>query len=129
MRYAQLTTVQFLYETVAPALCAITKQAFAVACPLAEHLSTAPGITRTVFYLLLNTMTSATAPSNSSISQSRIWALAWPVMLSNITVPLLGLVDSAVLGHLPDAVHLGAVAVGAQVFTLLFWSFGFLRTH
>nr|WP_246624605.1 MATE family efflux transporter [Oceanobacter mangrovi] len=48
-------------------------------------------------------------------------------MLSNITVPLLGLVDSAILGHLPDAVYLGAVAIGAQLFTLLCWSFGFLR--
>lgn len=71
------------------------------------------------------TSESAAAP----VSQRRIWALAWPVMLSNITVPLLGLVDSAVLGHLPDATHLGAVAVGNQLFTLLFWSFGFLRTH
>ena len=61
------------------------------------------------------------------ISQRRIWALAWPVMLSNITVPLLGLVDTAILGHLPDAVYLGAVAIGSQLFTLLFWSFGFLR--
>lgn len=69
------------------------------------------------------TSESAAAP----VSQRRIWALAWPVMLSNITVPLLGLVDSAVLGHLPDATHLGAVAVGNQLFTLLFWSFGFLR--
>lgn len=60
-------------------------------------------------------------------TQSRIWALAWPIMLSNITVPLLGLVDTAILGHLDDAVHLGAVAVGSQLFILLFWSFSFLR--
>jgi multidrug resistance protein, MATE family len=60
-------------------------------------------------------------------TQGRILAIAWPVMLSNITVPLLGLVDSAILGHLPDARHLGAVAIGAQLFTLLCWSFGFLR--
>lgn len=68
----------------------------------------------------------APAPA-SGVTQRRIWALAWPVMLSNITVPLLGLVDTAILGHLPDAVHLGAVAVGSQLFTLLLWSFGFLR--
>lgn len=61
------------------------------------------------------------------VTQSRIWALAWPIMLSNITVPLLGLVDTAILGHLDDAVHLGAVAVGSQLFILLFWSFSFLR--
>lgn len=64
---------------------------------------------------------------NWSATQSRIWALAWPIMLSNITVPLLGLVDTAILGHLDDAVHLGAVAVGSQLFILLFWSFSFLR--
>lgn len=60
-------------------------------------------------------------------TQTRIWAIAWPVMLSNLSVPLIGLVDSAVLGHLPDATHLGAVALGAQLFTLLVWSLGFLR--
>ncbi|MCD8521660.1 MAG: MATE family efflux transporter [Saccharospirillaceae bacterium] len=67
-----------------------------------------------------------TAPSLAA-TQRRIWMLAWPIMLSNITVPLLGLADSAVLAHLPDPQHLGAVAIGAQLFTLLLWSFGFLR--
>ena len=59
--------------------------------------------------------------------QTRILQLAWPIMLSNITVPLLGLVDTAVLGHLDDVSYLGAVALGSQVVTLLLWSFGFLR--
>ena len=48
-------------------------------------------------------------------------------MLSNITVPLLGLVDTAVLGHLSEVSYLGGVALGGQVVTLLLWSFGFLR--
>lgn len=69
----------------------------------------------------------ASADTAHGVTQRRILALAWPVMLSNITVPLLGLVDTAILGHLTDASHLGAVAVGSQLFTLLFWSFGFLR--
>jgi MATE family multidrug resistance protein len=59
--------------------------------------------------------------------QKRILQLAWPIMLSNITVPLLGLVDTAVLGHLDEVSYLGAVALGSQVVTLLLWSFGFLR--
>ena len=59
--------------------------------------------------------------------QTRILQLAWPIMLSNITVPLLGLVDTAVLGHLSDVQYLGAVALGSQVLTLMLWSFGFLR--
>lgn len=60
-------------------------------------------------------------------TQGRIVHIAWPVMLSNITVPLLGLVDAAILGHLSEVHHLGAVAIGAQLFTLLCWSFSFLR--
>ncbi|MCP1313637.1 MULTISPECIES: MATE family efflux transporter [unclassified Halomonas] len=57
----------------------------------------------------------------------RIWALAWPIILSNVTVPLLGLVDTAVVGHLPDARYLAAVTLGATLFGFLYWGFGFLR--
>ncbi|PRY66872.1 MATE family multidrug resistance protein [Vreelandella songnenensis] len=57
----------------------------------------------------------------------RIWAIAWPIILSNITVPLLGLVDTAVVGHLPDARYLAAVTLGATLFSFLYWGFGFLR--
>ncbi|MFE8073296.1 MATE family efflux transporter [Marinobacteraceae bacterium S3BR75-40.1] len=57
----------------------------------------------------------------------RLWSLAWPLMLTNITVPLLGLVDTAVLGHLDDARFLGAVAIGANLFSVLYWTFGFMR--
>src|SRR5690554_372825 len=48
-------------------------------------------------------------------------------MLTNLTVPLLGLVDTAVLGHLDSPEYLGAVAVGAKPFTNLYWTFGFMR--
>jgi MATE family multidrug resistance protein len=57
----------------------------------------------------------------------RIWALAWPSILADLTVPLLGAVDTAVMGHLPDPAYVGAVAVGAMIFSFLFWGFGFLR--
>nr|WP_284732805.1 MATE family efflux transporter [Larsenimonas rhizosphaerae] len=53
--------------------------------------------------------------------------MAWPIILSNITVPLLGLVDTAVVGHLSDARYLAAVTLGATLFSFLFWGFGFLR--
>ncbi|MDJ0656341.1 MAG: MATE family efflux transporter [Xanthomonadales bacterium] len=53
--------------------------------------------------------------------------LAVPMILSNISIPLLGMVDTAVVGHLPEAHHLGAVAVGAMIFSFVFWGFGFLR--
>lgn len=57
----------------------------------------------------------------------RVWALAGPMILSNISVPLVALVDSAVIGHLPHAHQLGAVAVGASLYTFLAWAMGFLR--
>lgn len=56
-----------------------------------------------------------------------LFRLAWPILLSNCTIPLLGLVDTAVLGHLPDGRYLAAVALGAVVFSFLYWGFGFLR--
>ena len=48
-------------------------------------------------------------------------------MLSNVSVPLVGIVDTAVVGHLPNATFIGAVALGAIVFSFLYWGFGFLR--
>ncbi|QVN02317.1 MATE family efflux transporter [Pseudomonas rhodesiae] len=57
----------------------------------------------------------------------RVWALAAPMILSNISVPLVTLVDSMVIGHLPHAHQLGAVAVGASLYTFLAWAMGFLR--
>lgn len=60
-------------------------------------------------------------------ARRRIGMLAWPLILSNITVPLLGLVDTAVVGHLPDSRYLGGVTLGATLFSFLFWGFGFLR--
>jgi len=53
--------------------------------------------------------------------------LSWPVMLSNISQPLLSLVDIAVIGHLPDSRFLAAIAIGTTIFSFVYWSFGFLR--
>ncbi len=60
-------------------------------------------------------------------STSRVFQIAWPIILSNITVPLIGAVDTAVVGHLPDPLYLNAVAIGSVIFSYLFWGFGFLR--
>ena len=57
----------------------------------------------------------------------RVWRLAGPIMLANITIPLLGIVDTAVVGHLDEVYYLGAVAIGALIFNFLYWGFGFLR--
>ncbi|WP_233841957.1 MATE family efflux transporter [Dyella sp. 2HG41-7] len=57
----------------------------------------------------------------------QVWALATPMILSNLTVPLVALVDSTVAGHLPSTQDLGAVTVGSAVYALPVWSLGFLR--
>ena len=53
--------------------------------------------------------------------------LAVPSILANITVPLVGIVDTAIAGHLGDAVLIGGIAVGTMLFDLLYWNMGFLR--
>lgn len=55
------------------------------------------------------------------------WRLAWPLILSNLSVPLLGLVDTAVVGHLPSPDYLGAVALGSMLIGVIYFLFGFLR--
>lgn len=57
----------------------------------------------------------------------RILKLAIPSIVSNITVPLLGLVDVTIVGHLGAASYIGAIAVGGLLFNILYWNFGFLR--
>src|SRR5215469_4377598 len=57
----------------------------------------------------------------------QVWSLALPMMLSNLTVPLVALVDRTVAGHLPQTQDLGAVTVGSAVYMLPLWSLGFLR--
>lgn len=58
---------------------------------------------------------------------SQLWTLAWPVMLANAATPLLGLVDTAVIGHVGSVSDMGALALGALAFNFLYWAFGFLR--
>lgn len=53
--------------------------------------------------------------------------IALPSIVSNITVPLLGMIDVAIVGHMGSPVYIGAVAVGSMIFNLVYWLFGFLR--
>ena len=53
--------------------------------------------------------------------------MALPSIVSNITVPLLGLCDVTVMGHVGGARHIGAIAVGSMIFNVMYWLFGFLR--
>ena len=56
----------------------------------------------------------------------RILGLALPNIVTNVTVPLLGMVDMAIVGHLSSA-HIGAITIGTSIFNLIYWNFGFLR--
>lgn len=58
---------------------------------------------------------------------SDILRLAVPSILANITIPLVGIVDTAIVGHLSDAAAIGGIAIGTMLFDLLYWNFGFLR--
>jgi MATE family multidrug resistance protein len=57
----------------------------------------------------------------------QILRLALPNIITNITVPLLGMVDIAIVGHIGNATHIGAIALGTMIFNLIYWNFGFLR--
>ncbi len=57
----------------------------------------------------------------------KIINLALPSIVSNITVPLLGLVDTAITGHMGEARYIGAIAVGSMLFNIMYWLFAFLR--
>ncbi len=61
------------------------------------------------------------------LTHRSVLAIAVPIMLSNVTEPLIGVVNTAVIGRLPDPYYIGSIAVGALVFSFLFWGFGFLR--
>ena len=63
---------------------------------------------------------------NSKLNK-QILALAIPNILTNLSVPLLSSVDTAVVGHLEKAYYLGAIAIGSMIFNFIYWAFGFLR--
>lgn len=56
-----------------------------------------------------------------------ILRLAIPNIISNITVPLLGIIDLALMGHMGSEQHIGAIALGTMIFNVLYWAFAFLR--
>ncbi len=67
-------------------------------------------------------MTARPLPGNRDV-----WRIALPMILSNVSVPLLGMVDTGVTGHLDSPVYLGAVAIGAMIFSFLYTGVNFLR--
>ena len=63
----------------------------------------------------------------SAITHRRVLGIAVPIVVSNATIPLLGAVDTAVVGQLGQAAPIGAVGLGAIILTSIYWIFGFLR--
>ncbi|MFT4792667.1 MAG: MATE family multidrug resistance protein [Paracoccaceae bacterium] len=70
---------------------------------------------------------SASSPSSAPLTHRRVLRIAGPIMLSNVSVPLLGAVDTGVIGQLGTAEPIGAVAIGATILGFIYWLFGFLR--
>jgi len=67
------------------------------------------------------------AEATGPLTHGRVWTIAWPIVLSNATVPILGAVDTGVVGQLGEAAPIGAVGLGAVILTALYWVYGFLR--
>lgn len=67
------------------------------------------------------------ANAESPITHRRVLAISLPIVLSNATVPLMGVVDTGVVGQLGEAAPIGTVALGATILSTLYWLFGFLR--
>ena len=63
----------------------------------------------------------------SYISKSYLFKLSIPIFFSNIAIPLVGIVDTGLMGHLNSEIYLAAMSIGTSVITMVFWSFGFLR--
>jgi multidrug resistance protein, MATE family len=61
------------------------------------------------------------------VNHKAVLKIAVPIMLSNVTEPMIGVVNTAVVGQLPNPALIGGVAVGGMIFAFLFWGFGFLR--
>lgn len=64
---------------------------------------------------------------HSKTSWRHIWSISWPIFVANVTVPLVGAVDTAVMGRLPDPAYIGGVALGTLIFNFLYFGLGFLR--
>ncbi|WP_447730750.1 MATE family efflux transporter [Pseudoxanthomonas suwonensis] len=72
-------------------------------------------------------VTDVSGAAAAPLTRAAIARKAWPIILANASVPLLGLVDTAVIGHYGSTADLGALALGALLFSFVYWSFGFLR--
>ena len=61
------------------------------------------------------------------INRKQIWSLSWPVIIANLTIPLVGLTDTAIMGHMPTSEYIASIALGALIFTFIYAGLNFLR--
>jgi len=73
------------------------------------------------------TVGSGSGSDMTRLTRRAVFAQAWPITVGQALVPMVGIVDAAVIGHTGDATALAGVALGATVITLIFWTFSFLR--
>ena len=66
-------------------------------------------------------------PPNPVTLNKEIFRIALPNIIANISIPLLGIVDTALMGRMDDPAYIGAIALGGIIFNILYWGFGFLR--
>jgi MATE family multidrug resistance protein len=62
-----------------------------------------------------------------AVTHRRVLAIALPIVISNATIPILGAVDTAVVGQIGEAAPIGAVGIGAVILSTIYWTFSFLR--
>ena len=75
----------------------------------------------------LHLRTTSTRMPDPAVERRQLFRVAWPIIISNLAAPMLGLVDTGVIGNLGDAALIGAIALGALIFSFLYWGFAFLR--
>ena len=61
------------------------------------------------------------------INRKNIWSLSWPLIIANFTIPLVGLTDTIIMGHMPDSVYIAAIALGGIIFNFMYAGLNFLR--
>ena len=61
------------------------------------------------------------------INRRNIWSLSWPLIIANFTIPLVGLTDTIIMGHMPDSTYIAAIALGGIVFNFMYAGLNFLR--
>ena len=61
------------------------------------------------------------------INRKKVWSLSWPLIIANFTIPLVGLTDTIIMGHMPDSLYLAAIAIGGIVFNFMYAVLNFLR--